>query len=130
MASNSNRKMFLNLAVREVKRSIAFFTKLGFTFNAEFSDDKAACMVVNPDACVMLLSEPFFKTFTTREICNTGSHSESLIALACNGRAEVDDLVNQAIQAGGSPAMEAMDRGFMYGWSFYDPTATIGKSSG
>jgi len=120
MASNSTRKMFLNLAVREVKRSIEFFTKLGFTFNPEFTDDKAACMVVNPDACVMLLSEPFFRTFTRRDICNTGSHNESLIALACASRAEVDDMVNRAIHAGGSPAMEAMDRGFMYGWSFYD----------
>jgi len=77
-------------------------------------------MVVNTDACVMLLSEPFFKTFTTREICNTDLHSESLVALACSSRAEVDDLVNRAIDAGGSPAMDAVDRGFMYGWSFYD----------
>jgi len=120
MASSSTRKMFLNLAVQDVKRSIAFFTELGFTFNPEFTDDKAACMIVNSDACVMLLSEPFFKTFTKREICNTGSHIEALIALACNSRAEVGDLVNRAIAAGGSPAMGAMDRGFMFGWSFYD----------
>ena len=120
MVSNSNRKMFLNLAVREVKRSIAFFTKLGFRFNPEFTDDKAACMVVNSDACVMLLCEPFFQTFIRREICNTKSHNESLIALSCGSRAEVDDMVNRAIQAGGSPAMDAVDRGFVYGWSFYD----------
>lgn len=120
MARNSTRKMFLNLAVREVNRSIAFFIQLGFTFNPEFTDDKAACMVVNPEACVMLLSEPFFQTFTKRQICNSGSHSEGLIALACNSRAEVDDLVKRAIQAGGSPAMDAVDRAFLYGWSFYD----------
>jgi predicted lactoylglutathione lyase len=120
MASNSTRKMFLNLAVREVKRSITFFTKLGLTFNPEFTDEKAACMVVNPDTCVMLLSEPFFKMFTRREICNTGSQSEVLMALGCNSRAEVDELVNRAIEAGGSPAMGATDRGFMYGKSFYD----------
>jgi predicted lactoylglutathione lyase len=120
MASSSNRKIFVNVAVREVRRSIAFFTKLGFTFNPEFTDDKAACMVVNPDACVVLLSESFFRTFTKKEICNTGSHSEGLFALSCRSRAEVNELVNRAIAAGGSPAMDAMDRGFMYGWSFYD----------
>jgi predicted lactoylglutathione lyase len=120
MASGSNRKIFVNVAVREVKRSMAFFSKLGFTFNPEFTDDKAACMVVNPDACVVLLSEPFFKTFTKREICDTGSHSEGLFALSCHSRAEVNELVKRAIAEGGSPAMDAMDRGFMYGWSFYD----------
>ena len=120
MANNSNRKIFVNLAVRDVKRSIEFFTKLGFTFNAEFTDDNAACMVVNPDAFVMLLGEPFFKTFTKREICDTGSHSEALLALSCGSRAEVDEMVKRAIEAGGSHAMDAMDRGFMYGWSFYD----------
>ncbi|HMJ61994.1 MAG TPA: VOC family protein [Bryobacteraceae bacterium] len=120
MASSSNRKIFVNVAVREVKRSIAFFTKLGFTFNPEFTDDKAACMVVNPDACVVLLCESFFRTFTKKEICNTGSHSEGLFALSCRSRAEVNELVNRAIAAGGSPAMDAMDRGFLYGWSFYD----------
>jgi uncharacterized protein len=93
MARNSNQKMFLNLAVREVNRSIAFFTKLGFTFSPEFNDDNTACLVVNPDARVMLLSEPFFKTFTKREFRDTSSHGEGLIALARNSRTEVDELV-------------------------------------
>ena len=120
MASNSTRKMYVNLAVREVSRSIMFFTKLGFNFNPEFTDDQSACMVINPDACVMLLSKPFFKTFTRRDLCNTSSHGEGFIALACSSRVEVHDLVNRAIQAGGRPAMDAMDRGFLYEWGFYD----------
>lgn len=120
MASSSARKIFVNVAVRDLRRSMAFFSELGFRFHPEFTDETAACMVVNPDACVMLLSEPFFKTFTRKETCNTGSHSEALIALTCKSRVEVDQLVNRATADGGSYAMEAMDRGFMYGWSFYD----------
>jgi predicted lactoylglutathione lyase len=120
MASSSTRKVFVSLAVRELSRSMAFFGSLGFAFHPKFTDETAACMVVNPDACVMLLSEPFFKTFTRKATCNTGSHSEAFIALTCKSRVEVDRLVNLAIAAGGSYAMDAMDRGFMYGWSFYD----------
>ena len=130
MASNSTRKMFLNLAVREVKRSIAFFTQLGFTFNPEFTDDKAACMVVNPDTWMMLLSEPFFKAFTKREICDTGSHAESLIALAYDSRAEVDDLVNRAIQAGGARRWKHWTGDSCTGGVFNTSTATMGKHSG
>ncbi len=68
MATNGTRKLFINVAVRELKHSMEFFTKLGFEFNTKFTDDKAACMIVNEDAYVMLLTEPFFKTFTRRDI--------------------------------------------------------------
>jgi predicted lactoylglutathione lyase len=116
----TTRKIFLNLAVGNLKQSIEFFRKLGFEFNPKFTDDKAACMIVNEDAFVMLLSEPFFKTFTKRELCDTSSHTEGLFALSCSSRDEVDELVNKAIAAGGKPAMDRVDHGFMYGWSFYD----------
>ena len=121
MAANNSRKIFVNLAVRELKQSMEFFGKLGFQFNPQFTDDKAACMIVNEEAYVMLLTEPFFKTFTKREICNTSSQTEGLFALSCNSRAEVDEMVKKAIAAGGKHAMEPLDHGFMYGWSFYDP---------
>jgi predicted lactoylglutathione lyase len=98
-----------------------FFGKLGFQFNSRLTDDKAACMIVSDDASVMLLSEPFFKTFTKREICDTRSQTEGLFALSCSSRAEVDDMVNQALASGGKRAMDPQDHGFMYGWSFYDP---------
>ena len=115
------RKMFVNLAVRDLKKSTQFFSALGFTFNPKFTDDKAACMIVNDQAFVMLLTEPFFKTFTKREVCDTKRATEGLFALTCESREEVHELVKQAVAAGGSHAVEPQDHGFMYGWSFYDP---------
>jgi hypothetical protein len=113
--------IFVNLAVRDLERSKEFFTKLGFELNPKFTDDKAACMVVSEQASVMLLTEPFFRGFTKKEPCDTSTHTEGLFALSCESRAEVDQLVKTAIAAGGKPAMDPMDHGFMYGWSFYDP---------
>ena len=112
--------MFVNLSVRDVKKSMAFFGVLGFTFNARFTDENAACLVVNDDASVMLLAEPFFRTVTKRQPCDTASHTEGLFAISCDSRDEVDALVHRAIDAGGSYAMDPVDHGFMYGWSFYD----------
>ena len=114
------RKMFLNLAVRDLKKSMDFFGTLGFTFNRQFTDDNAACMVVSSEAYVMLLTEPFFKTFTTLEQCDTSRSTEGLFALSCESRAEVDEIVQKAVAAGGRHAMPPQDHGFMYGWSFYD----------
>jgi predicted lactoylglutathione lyase len=113
--------IFVNLAVRELKRSTDFFGKLGFQFDPRFTDEKATCMIINEGACVMLLTEPFFRTFTTRGICDTSSQTEGLFAISCESRGEVDELVNKAIAAGGKHAMDPVDHGFMYGWSFYDP---------
>jgi predicted lactoylglutathione lyase len=116
----NSRKIFVNVAVRDLKRSMEFFTKLGFEFNPRFTDDKAACLVLSEDGYVMLLGEPFFRTFTRREICDTSRQTEAMLALSCASRAEVDDLVRKAIAAGGKHAMDPQDHGFMYGWSFYD----------
>lgn len=121
MTTVNTRELFVNLAVRDLNRTMEFFKKLGFEFNARFTDDKAACMVLSEEAFVMFLTEPFFKTFTKRAICNTETHSEGLFALSCSSRAEVDELVKKALAAGGSPAMPPVDHGFMYGSSFYDP---------
>jgi predicted lactoylglutathione lyase len=121
MAMNNSRKVFINLAVRDLKRSMEFFKQLGFEFNPQFTDDKAACMIINGEAYAMLLTEPFFKTFTKRAICDTNSQTEGLFALSCNSRAEVDETMKNAIAAGGKPAMDPIDHGFMYGNSFYDP---------
>lgn len=114
------RKIFVNLPVRDVKRSIAFFTRLGFTFNQQFTDETTTCMVLSDDGYVMLIGEKRWADFTRNEICDTKTHTEALLALSCESRAEVDDLVKRAIDAGGRPAMDPMDHGFMYGWSFYD----------
>src|SRR5262249_4827439 len=103
------------------KRAKAFFSALGFDFNPKFTDDNGACMVVSADGYVMLLAEPFFKTFTAREVCDTSRQTEALLAVSCESRNEVDDLVNKAVAAGGRDAVPAQDHGFMYGRSFYDP---------
>jgi predicted lactoylglutathione lyase len=120
MTDKRSRKIFVNLAVRDVKKSMDFFAKLGFTFNPKFTDDNAACMIISDEAFVMLLGEPFFKTFTKRELCDTSRQTEGLFAISCESRAEVDDLVKKAVAAGAKNAMDPQDHGFMYGWSFYD----------
>jgi len=106
MANNQPRKIFVNLPVGDLERSKQFCTQLGFGFNPKYTDDKAACMIVNGEATVMLLTEPFFRSFTRHEICNTASHTEGLFALSCGTRAEVDDMVRIAVAAGGKHAME------------------------
>ncbi|MBV8519056.1 MAG: VOC family protein [Acidobacteria bacterium] len=114
------RQIFVNLAVRDLQQSKQFFTGLGFTFNQQFTDDKAACMIVNEQAFIMLLSEPFFRGFTKLEPADTTKTTEAMLALSCESRAEVDAIVRKAIDAGGRHAMDPVDHGFMYGWSFYD----------
>lgn len=120
MAPHRSRKLFVNLPVRDLKRAMAFFSKLGFEYHPRFTDDRAACMRLSREAYVVLLSETFFKTFTKRALCDTTKQTEALLALSCESRSEVDELVEKAIAAGGAPAMARHDHGFMYGWSFYD----------
>lgn len=114
------RKIFVNLPVNDLKKTMAFFSALGFEYNPQFCDDNAACMIISDEAFAMLLTRPFFAGFTENAICDTATHTEALIALSCESRAEVDELVAKAIAAGGRYAMKAQDHGFMYGWSFYD----------
>lgn len=116
----TNRKLFVNLAVRDLKQAMTFFSALGFEFNPKFTDDKGACMIVSQEAFVMLLSEPFFKTFTAKEYCETKTHAEVLCALSCESKSEVDEMVKQAIAAGGKESMKVQDHGFMYLHSFLD----------
>ncbi|HYI03123.1 VOC family protein [Hyalangium sp.] len=120
MAANRSRKIFVNLPIRDLKRSVEFFTKLGFSFNPQFTDDKATCMIVSEEAYVMLLVESYFKDFTKKQICDTRTFSEGIFALSADSRAEVDELVKTALAAGGTHAADPKDHGFMYGWSFYD----------
>ena len=115
------RKLFVNLAVRDLKRSVDFFTELGFTFDPNFTDETATCMIVSEEAFVMLLVASRFIDFTNKQLCDTSTHTEALLSISCENRAEVDALVHRAIAAGGKHAMDPQDHGFMYGWSFYDP---------
>ena len=112
------RKVFVNLPVRDLDRSVAFFTSLGFAFHPQFIDHRATAMVVNDDAFVMLLVEDFFTTFTGQPVPAT---REVVIALSASSPAEVDDLVGRALAAGGAEAQDQVSDGVMYGWSFLDP---------
>lgn len=117
---NSNRMIFVNLPVRNLNDTMDFFTKLGFKFNPQFTDQNAACMVVSEDAFVMLLAEEFFKTFTKKGISDATKSTEVIVALSANSREEVDEMVNKALAAGGKASNEPSDYGWMYQWSFQD----------
>jgi len=114
------RKIFVNLPVRDLKKSMSFFTKLGFTFNPQFTDASAACMVVSEDIYVMLLTQDKFKSFTPKQICDATKSTEVLVCLSSEGRAEIDELVRKAVAAGGTTYKEPQDYGFMYGHGFQD----------
>jgi uncharacterized protein len=117
--AKKSRSIFVNLPVENLERTKAFFSKLGFTYNAQFTDEKAACMVLSDLGYVMLLEKSFFKTFTKRDIAGD-KVTEALLALSCDSRAEVDELLKLALENGGSAAMPTTDHGFMYSASFYD----------
>jgi predicted lactoylglutathione lyase len=116
-----SRKMFVNLPVEDLDRTVDFFTKLGFSFDPRFTDENATCMLVGEDAYVMLLVQPFFKGFTKKELVDTSTHTEAIVALSAESREEVDDLADKALAAGGAPANDPQDHGFMYERSFHDP---------
>jgi predicted lactoylglutathione lyase len=112
--------MFVNLPVKDLSKSVDFFTQLGFEFNPRFTDENATCMVVSEQAFVMLLVEDFFKTFTDKEIADPVTTTEAIFALSAETRQEVDELVDKAVAAGGRPAGAVQDEDFMYGRSFQD----------
>lgn len=114
------RMIFLNLPVTDLDKSVTYFTELGFTFNPQFTDENATAMVVSEQAVVMLLVEPFFRTFTGQDIADTATHTEAIVGLSAESRAEVDALCDKAIELGGAAAGEPQDHGFMYGRSFHD----------
>lgn len=113
-------KIFVNLPVTKLDRSIDFFTKLGFKFNAEFTDETATCMIVSEDIFVMLLTHEKFQTFTPKAICDATKSTEVLVCLSTESRKEVDEMVQGAIAAGGTTYNEPQDHGFMYAHGFQD----------
>ncbi len=114
------RSIFVNLPVKDLDKTKAFFSKLGFTYNPQFTDQNAACMVISELGYVMLLQEAFFKTFTKREISDATKQTEALFCLSCESKEAVDAMVRAALENGGSAAMPKQDHGFMYAGSFYD----------
>lgn len=99
---------------------MAFFTQLGYTFNEQFTDDKAACMVIEENIFAMLITEGYFKTFTNKPVANAHNGTEVIIALSSDSRQDVDELVEMAVKAGGSSDMPVQDHGWMYGRGFVD----------
>jgi uncharacterized protein len=113
-------QIFVNLPIKDLNKSVEFFTTLGYKFNPKFTDENATCMIVAENIFVMLLIEEFFKTFAPKEICDTTKSVEVLVALSFESRAAVDEMVAKAIAAGGSTYKEPSDMGFMYQHGFQD----------
>ena len=113
-------QMYVNLPVKDLDQSVDFFTRLGFGFNAQFTDSNATCMIIGPDSFVMLLVENFFQTFTPKKICNAHRQTEVLICLSCDSREQLTNMIGQAIAAGGTTPNPPQDHGFMYQHGFED----------
>ena len=113
-------QIFVNLPVKDLPRSVAFFTALGYTFNPQFTDENATCMIIDEHIYVMLLVEPFFQTFTPKPISDAHKSTEVLLCLSRESRAAVDDMAAKAVAAGGRTPNPPKDHGFMYQHGFED----------
>src|SRR5262245_24524068 len=113
-------KIFVNLPVKDLDKSIKFFTGLGYTFNPQFTDETATCMIVADDIYVMLLTHPKFQSFTPKAVCDATKSTEVLVCLSCDSRAQVDEMVRKAVAAGGTTYNKAQDHGFMYAHGYQD----------
>ena len=113
-------QIFLNLPVNDLDKSITFFTKLGYTFNPQFTDEKATCMIISDTIYVMLLTRTFFQTFTKKRIIDAHKEVECFICLSAESKEAVNELVAKAEAAGGTIPNAATDYGFMYQHCFTD----------
>jgi predicted lactoylglutathione lyase len=113
-------KIFVNLPVKDLNKSIEFFTSLGYSFNLQVTDETATCMIVSEDIFVMLLTHEKFKTFTPKQICDATKSTEVLVCLSAESREKVDEMVRKAVAAGGTTFGEPKDYGFMYSHVFQD----------
>ncbi|WP_432071630.1 VOC family protein [Streptomyces wuyuanensis] len=116
-----SQMIFVNLPVKDLDKSKAFWEAVGYTFNPRFTDETAACMVISDTIFAMLLTEARFKDFTEKDVADAATSTEVIVALSAESREKVDELTDAALAAGGSPANETQDHGFMYGRSFQDP---------
>lgn len=115
-----HKQIYVNLAVGNLERSKAFFSALGFSFNPQFTNEQAACLILGENIHAMLLVKDLFKSFTRKALCNPQESTEALLGLSCESRAAVDALVAKAIAAGGAAPRAPQDHGFMYGHGFED----------
>jgi predicted lactoylglutathione lyase len=115
-----SRKIFVNLPVKDLKKSMEFFGGLGFTFNPQFTDDNAACMVITEEIHSMLLTHPHFEGFSPHPICDAKQMTEVLIAVEFDSREEVDRVVEKAVSSGGREFNDPQEYPFMYSRAFQD----------
>jgi predicted lactoylglutathione lyase len=113
-------QIYVTLPVKNLDNTVEFFTALGFSFNPDYTDENATCMIINDDAYVMLLVEGFFKTFTSKDIVDSTGSTEAIMAFSVDSREGVDDMYQKAIAAGGKESQPVQDYGFMYSHSFQD----------
>lgn len=113
-------QIFVNLPVKDLNRSVEFFTKMGYTFNPEFTDEKATCMIISDTIYIMLLTKTFFRTFTKKEIVDARKAVECSICLSADSKDAVNEMVDKAVAAGATIPNPATDYGFMYQHSFED----------
>jgi len=115
------KQIFINLPVKDLSKTIDFFTKLGFTFNPQFTDENATCMIIGENIFAMLLVERFFKGFIPgKDISDTSKSTEVLMGITAATREEVDEMIDKAVATGGKEFREAQDHGRMYGRAFQD----------
>ncbi|PND38851.1 glyoxalase/bleomycin resistance/extradiol dioxygenase family protein [Paucibacter aquatile] len=115
-----HQQIFVNLPIRDMARSRAFFEAMGYAFNPQFSNEQGACLVLGENLFAMLLVHEFFQGFTGKPIVDARQGTELLLCLSCSSRAEVDALVAKAVAAGGSAPRAPQDHGFMYAHGFED----------
>lgn len=118
-------KLFVNLPVQDLKKSMDFYKKLGFTFNPQFTDKTAACMVISEENYAMLVTHNKFRDFTPKAIADSHKTAEVLVAISRESRKDVDAMCNTAFKNGGRKYREPQDHGFMYGWGFEDPDGHV-----
>jgi predicted lactoylglutathione lyase len=116
-----SRKLFVNIAVEDLDRSVEFFTKLGFSFNPQFTDETATCMLVGEDAYFMLITRERFGDFRKKPLADAATSTEAIYAITADSREAADELADTAIANGGAALGEPQDQGFMYTRAFSDP---------
>ena len=115
------KEIFINLPIKDLRKSVEFFTKLGFKFDSQFTDENATCLIIGKNIFAMLVVEKYFKTFTSnKNVLDAKKNTEVLLALHVESIEKVDETIEKAIKAGGKEFREKQDHDFMYGRAFED----------
>ncbi|MFD7079925.1 VOC family protein [Streptomyces sp. NPDC002181] len=112
--------IFVNLPAKDIEAAKAFWVKLGYSFNPQFSDENTGCLVISDTIFAMLMTEARFKDFATKEVADATKTTEVMLALSAESREQVDEVLGAALAAGATEPRPAQDLGFMYGRAFED----------